>query len=51
MRLDNEPKEFWFNTRTGQVEVGKQTAALYRIGPFSDYETAARALQILEERA
>ena len=50
-RLADEPKEYWFNTNTNQVEVGKQAAAIYRIGPFSDYETAARALQILEERS
>jgi hypothetical protein len=49
--LDNEPKEYWFNTNTNEVEVGKQVAAIYRIGPFSDYESAARALEILKERA
>jgi hypothetical protein len=49
--LDNEPKEYWFNTNTNAVEVGKQVAAIYRIGPFSDYESAARALDTLRERA
>ena len=49
--MDNEPKEYWFNTNTNEVEVGKQVAAIYRIGPFSDYESAARALEILQERA
>ena len=49
--MDNEPKEYWFNTNTNEVEVGKQAAAIYRIGPFSDYESAARALEILKERA
>jgi hypothetical protein len=49
--LDNEPKEYWFNTNTNEVELGKQVAAIYRIGPFSDYESAARALEILQERA
>ena len=49
--MDNEPKEYWFNTNTNEVEVGKQVAAIYRIGPFSDYESAARALVILQERA
>ena len=49
--MDNEPKEYWFNTNTNEVEVGKQVAAIYRIGPFSDYESAARALEILKERA
>ncbi len=49
--MADEPKEYWFNTNTNQVELGKQVAAIYRIGPFSDYETAKRALQILQERA
>ena len=49
--MADEPKEYWFNTNTNQVEVGKQVAAIYRIGPFFDYETAKRALQILQERA
>ncbi len=49
--MDNEPKEYWFNTNTNEVEVGKLVAAIYRIGPFSDYESAARALEILQERA
>ncbi len=49
--MADEPKEYWFNTNTNQVEVGKQAAAIYRIGPFADYETAKRALQILQERA
>ena len=37
--------------QTGEVEVGKQTLALYRIGPFSDYESAANALEIIAARS
>lgn len=43
--------QFWFNTKTGKVEAGPQTIALDRIGPFASAEEAARALQIVAERA
>ena len=46
-----EHPEFWFNTKTGEVEVGFQTAAPYRIGPFATREEAAKALEIIAERA
>ncbi|MEY4320119.1 MAG: hypothetical protein RLZZ471_60 [Actinomycetota bacterium] len=51
MTGSREPKEFWFNTKTNQVEVGKQSIAVYRIGPFSSFEDAQRALEILAEKA
>lgn len=44
-------QEFWFNTKTGEVEVGKQTLAVYRIGPFSSREEAQKAYEILKSRA
>ena len=43
--------EYWFNTRTGEVEEGKQSIALERVGPFATREEAARAPQRLQERA
>lgn len=48
--MNDEPQQYWFNTNTGEVEVGKQSAAIYRIGPFSSREDAARALQVIAER-
>lgn len=48
--MDSDAKEFWFNTKTKLVEVGKQTAAIYRIGPFETYEEASRALEVIEQR-
>ena len=45
------PQDFWFNTKTGQVEQGKLSAAPYRIGPFASYEKAQRALEVLSERS
>jgi len=47
----NSETEFWFNMQTGEVEVGKQTLALYRIGPFATREEAENALEIIAERS
>jgi hypothetical protein len=53
--VKNEPvadqPEFWFNTKTNSVERGLLTAAPYRIGPFRTEQEAARALQIVADRA
>jgi hypothetical protein len=43
--------EYWFNTKTKAVEVGKQALALYRIGPFATREEAENALEILRSRS
>jgi hypothetical protein len=43
--------EYWFNMQTGEVEVGKQSLALYRIGPFVDRESAENALEIIASRS
>lgn len=43
--------EFWFNMKTGEVEIGKQSIALYRIGPFETYEMAENALDIISARS
>ncbi|MFN4846251.1 MAG: SPOR domain-containing protein [Rhodoluna sp.] len=43
-------KQFWFNTKTGLVEEGRKTLALYRIGPFESKEQAQRAYEIIQKR-
>lgn len=43
--------EYWFNTKTMSVEVGKQALALYRIGPFETREQAENAFEILKSRS
>jgi hypothetical protein len=48
--MDDGAKEFWFNTQTKMVEIGKQSAAIYRIGPFETFEEASRALETIEQR-
>lgn len=47
----DESPEYWFNTKTGLVEVGKQSAAIYRLGPFTTRVDAEKALEILRLRA
>jgi hypothetical protein len=46
-----EEQEYWFNTKTGQVEEGKQTLAFYRIGPFRTRSEAEHALETLARRS
>ena len=47
----DEAPEYWFNTKTGLVEVGKQSAAVYRLGPFPSREQAEQALGLMKRRA
>lgn len=49
--MSDAGKEFWFNLKTNQVEEGKQSIAVYRVGPFSTREEAQRALQILANKS
>ncbi len=43
--------EYWFNDRTGEVEVGPQSLAVDRIGPFKTREEAEHALETIAERS
>ncbi len=43
--------EWWFNTKTQEVEEGPQSLAGVRVGPFASREEAARANEIIAERA
>ncbi|KAB1646280.1 MULTISPECIES: SPOR domain-containing protein [unclassified Pseudoclavibacter] len=47
----SEEKNFWYNTRTGEVEEGPQSLGTDRIGPFATRDEAARALEIVAARA
>ena len=49
--MSEEATEFWFNMQTGIVEEGKQSLALYRIGPFGDRHSAEHALEIVAARS
>lgn len=43
--------EWWYNNKTGEVEEGAQSLASDRDGPFESREEAARAPEIIAERA
>ena len=43
--------QWWYNNKTGEVEVGAQSLGADRDGPFNSREEAARAPEIIAERA
>ncbi len=47
----DETPEYWFNLKNLKVEVGKQSAADYRVGPFATRAEAAAALETLRARS
>jgi hypothetical protein len=47
----DEKPEFWFNLKTLKVEVGKKSAAAYRVGPFQTESEAKAALSTLRARS
>ncbi|MGI8394011.1 methionine aminopeptidase [Leucobacter sp. W1038] len=49
--IDDPTETYWYNTRTGEVEEGKQSLSIDRIGPFSTREEAQRGPEIVAERA
>jgi hypothetical protein len=49
--MQDESVEYWFNSQTGQVEIGAQSLALHRLGPFKTREEAERAPDIIAARA
>jgi hypothetical protein len=49
--MQEEQVQFWFNSQTGQVEVGPQSLALHRLGPFKSREEAEKAPDIIAARA
>jgi len=49
--MTEQQPEYWYNTRTGEVEEGKQSIATDRVGPFATPEEASRASERLQQRA
>ena len=43
--------EWWYNNKTGAVEKGPQSLGSDRDGPFASREEAAKAPDIIAERA
>jgi hypothetical protein len=42
--------KYWFNTKTGQVEHGRQSLWSHLLGPYDTAEEAARALETARHR-
>lgn len=42
--------EFWFNTKTHEVEEGKVSPAVDRAGPYATRDEAARAIETIKAR-
>ncbi|MDI6024283.1 methionine aminopeptidase [Leucobacter sp. UT-8R-CII-1-4] len=49
--IEDSSDTFWYNTRSGEVEEGPQSLSIDRLGPFVSREEAARAPEIIAERA
>ncbi|MBL5973308.1 MAG: methionine aminopeptidase [Candidatus Leucobacter sulfamidivorax] len=49
--MDDPADTYWYNTKTGEVEEGPQSLAVDRLGPFATREEAARAPEVVAERA
>lgn len=43
--------QYWYNSRTGQVERGMLSNSIDRVGPFATHEEAERAPQKLQANA
>lgn len=51
IRSEISDEKYWYNTRTKEVEFGRLSAAVYRVGPFDTEAEAARAPEIVAERS
>jgi hypothetical protein len=47
----DDPREYWFNMKSNQVEVGKLSPASYRVGPFKTRLEAENALRTLRQKS
>nr|NLD40358.1 SPOR domain-containing protein [Actinomycetales bacterium] len=42
--------KYYYNLKTGEVELGRKSGAFERMGPYDTYEEAAAALAAAQER-
>jgi hypothetical protein len=49
--MTGDSDKYWYNLTTGQVEHGFESPAVDRAGPFNTAEEAARAPEVIRERA
>lgn len=50
MADDDGAPQYWYNLNTKQVEVGPQSPAAFRAGPFTSSEEAANAPELFRKR-
>ena len=43
-------KKYWFNTKTKEVEFGRRSLSVYRIGPFETKQEALNAERSVAEK-
>lgn len=43
-------KKYWFNTKTQEVEFGRRSLSVYRLGPFETQEEASKAEAIVKKK-
>jgi len=43
-------KKYWFNTKTKEVEFGRRSLSVYRIGPFETKQEALNAERAVAEK-
>lgn len=49
--MSDRDEKYWYNLKTGQVERGYQSLGIDRAGPFDSAAEAARAPELIRERA
>jgi hypothetical protein len=49
--LHNDPRHWWYNWKTGEVENGPKSIGSDRYGPYFSEAEAHRALAILQQRS
>ena len=49
--LHNEPRQWWYNWKTGEVEQGPLSLGSDRYGPYATEADAHRALAIAQQRS
>lgn len=49
--MSKDAEKYWYNLSTGEVELGFESPAIDRAGPFDTAEEAAKAPELLAERS
>lgn len=49
--MTHDSEKYWYNLKTGEVEKGFESPAPDRAGPFNTPEEAAKAPEVIRERA